>query len=366
MFKPQTAQRWSLLVGVLALGGCAASSARAPSPSVVWSGDHRAYLGTHDPDALGVGDSIEFVERGRTVATGRVARIGDGELATVPIGSGGLENVKDLKRLSVRVHRRAPEAMDRLRVGFPSAKRGTALFACRSLELRTPGPAGAFAAGDSGGTRIFVRGSTPALGGPWPHRLEARRFAAAADEEIALERGEIDVAVFWPGELSARLRKDPRWGEFPMGTRSRGVVAVEWTGVADSLPIDAGVVFDALNRDAFRRDLGSLAPVPMNPATGPSGLGSVRFEADPRCPGHAELQRVLDRAVPARTTTTASGRARLLYLDEPFSPEPRREAGGVVVPLFTIRCPVVCAPELRAYVQALSPDSLVNLIDCQP
>jgi hypothetical protein len=216
-----------------------------------------------------------------------------------------------------------------------------------------------------------TRDSTLVLGAPWPHRLEARRFDDVADEEIALERGEIDVAVFWPGELSARLRSDPRWAGFSLATRRRGMAAVEWTGVGDpdpGLQTAAGGVFLALNRDAFRGDLGPASPWSADIDSLPGdtgGLSSVRFEVDPRCPGRVELQRVLDRAAPGRGSTSPSRHARLFYLDGPLTPETvRGPGGGRVIPLFTIRCPVLYGPELRAYVNALSSDSLVDLIDC--
>jgi len=351
--------RWALLVGALVLGGCAASNARSPSPSVVWSAGHTAYVASRVGGALAVGDSIEFIEGRHTVAAGRVASLGQGEMATVAISSGDFAGVKDLKHVTVRVHRPALTPIDRLRLGFPSAKRGTAFFTCRRVELSAPA---AFASRDSGATTIFTRDSSSASPGPWPRRLDARRFDDVADEEIALERGEIDVAIFWPGELSTRLRKDPRWSDFAMGMRSRGTVAVEWTGREDLLPVAAEDVYDAVNRDAFRNDLvltGTLAESHGDSAT----LATVRFEVDPRCPGHREIQRILDRVAPARTPTP-SRHARLFYLDQPHDPDDWW--GGQVVPIFDIRCPVVSAPELRAYVHALSPDSLVNMIDCKP
>ena len=378
MFEPRSTHRWALLFGTLALGGCAASNARSPSPSVVWTADRTAYVGSTVDGALAIGDSIEFIERRHTVATGSVASLGTGRLATVMIVSGDLAGVKDLKHVTVRAHRATLAPMNRLRVGFPSAKRGTAFFACRSVELRAP--AGSFTARDSGATTIFTRDSSSTSVGPWPGRLEARRFDDVADEEIALERGEIDVAIFWPGELSAHMRNDPRWSERPWGLRARGVVAVEWSGTNDpslSLRRSASDLFAELDHEAFRDDLTPLPSPPgpvidefPSPPAPPESLASVRFEIDPRCPGHFELQRALDRLAPKRSTVVTRS-ARLIYLDEPIAQAragTRRGAdGGLIDPLFSMGCPVVSQPELRPFVRSsLGTYALVNLIDCKP
>ena len=74
---------------------------------------------------------------------------------------------------------------------------------------------------------------------------------------------------------------------------------------------------------------------------------------------------------------------RLMYLDAPIhSPDSLASAaadfaaradipGGLregaarrIKFLFAIRCPVVCAPNLRAAARALGPDALVDMVEC--
>src|SRR5205814_1296313 len=71
----------------------------------------------------------------------------------------------------------------------------------------------------------FVR-DPGAAATPWPDTIMVGLFGETSDEEIALERGELDVAVFWPGEASARLRADPRWRGFGYGWRGQLVAGV--------------------------------------------------------------------------------------------------------------------------------------------
>src|SRR5262249_37331725 len=124
-----------------------------------------------------------------------------------------------------------------LRVGLPGRREGL-VTGCGDAVIR----------GELGGAayrettisvelRRLVRVvAAPDSGSPLaPDTLLVRLFRDAADEEFALERGEIDVGVFLPGELSTRMRRDPRWRSFvrvPVG----GVVACV-TARADSIPV---------------------------------------------------------------------------------------------------------------------------------
>jgi hypothetical protein len=228
--------------------------------------------------------------------------------------------------------------------------------------VQAPGPPGAFTQRDSGATTILTRDSV-ALDSHWPRRLEARRFDDIADEEIALERGEIDVGLFWPGELSTRMRKDSRWARF-LGTWKHGLVAMEWTGSPDAgLQDYAQDVLRTLCRETLRGDMWQFDTVRPSPPP-PESLGSVQLEIDPGCPGHAELQRALNRAAPVKPAGHPSHRARLLYLDESRMRIQFGPVGGRVTPLFLVDCLVVCAAEVRPKLYAESADGLVNLIQC--
>jgi hypothetical protein len=79
----------------------------------------------------------------------------------------------------------------------------------------------------------------------------------------------------------------------------------------------------------------------------------------------------------------AGGTVQVTYLDAPrHSPDSLASAAADFVAradipgalregaarrvkfLFAVRCPVVCAPDLRAYVRALGPDALVDMVEC--
>ena len=115
-----------------------------------------------------------------------------------------------------------------LRVGLPAAGRASLLFACDA----SPGAPRI-------GSATYVADSLDASRHRWlradqtasdsagmlaPDTLVVRACAEATDEEIAFERGELDAAVFWPGELSARFHDPER------GVRSRGALAVDSQG----------------------------------------------------------------------------------------------------------------------------------------
>jgi hypothetical protein len=313
-----------------------------------------------------------------------------------------------------------------LRVGVPASSRGNPLFACAGALLHPPRPDDAV---ESLGVRItrFVRPAT-AVPSAWPDTVVVRRFLDASDQEIALERGEIDVAVFWPGELSTHMREQPRWQGSPIGTRGRGaLVTIAVTPAAPELagpriPSRADSAgLDYLNRFLFRGDLVSWgARVPPLGETGRSGtpdasaalakpgsMPTVEFVADAECArmhpiegffGRSSSLRgtrpnlrmfYLDAAVrPAdslalgitarlrffsatalRARADSLGRAVVSHGGAPLTPEvllaALRESVGVVR-VSTIACPVVCAPELRPYLDTIGVDALADLIGRLP
>jgi hypothetical protein len=199
----------------------------------------------------------------------------------------------------------------------------------------------------------YIRDSRISLDTLWPDTLIVRFYDESADEEIAIERAELDVAVFWPAELSSHMRTSPRWSSPLMGIRTRGAVTLVWDA---SSSIDPAVLerekaetFAALNQDLFHGDL--LLLEARDPDSGGPSNVHPRFRVDPSCPGRAELQRYLYR----RVLTPSQGLVRIEY---------RADLAGS--PLFAIRCPVVSRPDLRAYLSALGPDRLADLIDCSP
>jgi hypothetical protein len=344
----RTLSKLAILAFVLA--GCA--SPNSQMPRVVWLSGSRAYVALRDSTAVLAGDRVRFQRDGRTVASGIVARVEHGELAQVQVTSGPLGSERELLRTTVVVERASVAKPSTLRIGLPSAARGTAFFSCRRLGVRPQWPDSAYRAdAPSSRTARFVRDPRIPLDKPWPDTLVVRFYDESADEEIAIERAELDVAVFWPSELSSHMRTSPRWSSPLMGIRTRGVVALVWDDPSSidpaALEREKAGTFAALNRDLFHGDL-LLLEASDPDSGGPSDL-RPRFLVDPRCPGRAELQRYLDRWVPAPT----NGVVRIEY-----------QVDRTGSPLFAIRCPVVSRPDLRAYLSALGPDRVADLMDC--
>ena len=206
----------------------ASTTARAETTAVraqvAWVRAERVYLVADDSLSLEVGDRVTFIQRGKPVAAGVVARTLDREMAAVTLSSGSLAKVRDRdrRRLRIESERPAPVPPPSLRIGVPGAGRTEAFLDCERVAFLPPLPASAYAILEQSerGARL-ARDPAQSLTAPWPDTLRVRFFDDAADQEIALERGEIDVAVFWPGEPSRHLREHPRWRGHLIGIRSR-------------------------------------------------------------------------------------------------------------------------------------------------
>jgi len=384
----------------LALAGSIARVSADPAPlnaKVVWVRGGRVYLASPDSSALEPGQTVSFVWRGKTIASGEISRVFDREMAIATLSTGSLERAKKLERLRILAERHRPGALPMLRVGYPSRSRVSLLFECDSLFLRAPGPVGMYRAEglNPRSTRLF-RETAPSIDAPWPDTLLVRQFDEAADEEIALERGELDAAVFWPGEMSSHLREQPRWRDFLSGTLRHGVVAATWSasGTArdssHSLPLSVDSLLASLNREIFRGDLApwrefaARSGRPLPPST-PAEWNVARFEVDPAVPGRQLLERFLNRGRKSQAARDTAAVVRLLYLDLPvertldspgsFAPGTSADSRDLpgpapiwparTAPLFAIRCPVVAASQLLPYLAALGPDFLVGMLDCR-
>jgi len=332
------------------------------SAKVVLVREPHVYLALKDPVALRSGDLVTFRKRKRTMASGSVAHVLDGELAVVTLSSGSLTSVKKPERLQVLAERLRLPPLPKLRIGYPAASRTNLLFSCPRVAFLPPLPAGAYRAEERRDrSSRLIRDPAVQLLAPWPETLLVRFFDDGDDEEIALERGELDVAMFWPGELSRHMRDQSRWAEAPYGTRARGLVVAVGLGNAtrDSIALapDAATL-ERFNRVLFRGDLEPW----RDPAAAARPFVPIRFEVDLACPGWREMQRLLDSA----SAPTSARRARLSYLDAPIATLDSLRARPGVTPLFLLRCPVVCGPELRSYVSALGAGALVDALDCTP
>ena len=377
-------------ISLMGLPGFAASAPSQGAPlnaRVVWVRESHVYVASTDSMALEPGDRLSFTLRGKRIAAGEVTRVFEPGLAAAKLSAGSLERVKKLERVSIALEHPAPSAPQRLRVGFPSSHRSNPLFSCDRMSLRLPAALHAYRI-DSLSEHSFraARDSVTARSPLWPDTLVVRLFDESADEEIALERGELDVGVFWPGELSRQLRDQP-WGrDFLTGTRSRGMVAAIESG-AGTAGDGAGFVrssFAALDRDRFRGDLGLWRDsIPgSNRWPGAAETRTIRFEVDPAFPGRRDIERALNRGQDSRTGRDSLAVVRVFYLDAPIhAPDSlavaaagllrdrlrseSRDSSRVMF-LSSIRCPIVSAPALRPYLSTLSTDALVDLLECAP
>jgi hypothetical protein len=386
----------ALLAAALIAPAIPALAAPEPRPlaaRVVWARAERVYVATLDSAALEPGDLLTFVHRRRTVALGEVTQVVPPELAVARLTTGSLARISKLDRVRVLAERPPLRARAMLRVGCPGRERPSLLFDCEDGAPRAPVQGGYRTDSLAAGSYRMVRAGLSAAAPPWPDTIVVRLFADAADQEIAMERGEIDLAVFWPGEPSSHVRADPRWQGVAFGSRGGVVAAIG--------PAPDARTLAALNEDLFG---GDLAPWPDSSGPAPAA-GAVRFAVDPSCPGRRTLERFLNRASPPEKAPLV----RLFTIDAPAgapdslargvlahvraaAPELRaradsleaeiagiaagtdsgamgrlggrlRESLGVTL-LFSIRCPLLCEPGLRRTVEALGADAFAGLMEC--
>ena len=220
----------------LCLGGWCAGSDALELPlnaKVVWAGDGTAVIASDEPLALAAGDLVRFIARGKPVAEGLVLNLIVPRVAVVGLGSdGSLAGVKKLDRLRLLADRRSLHAPGVLRVGYPSGSRGNLLFDCGLVTPRASGSEGVYRTETLTDHRLrLVRDPEAFASGPWPDTLLVRLFDDSADEEIAWERGDLDVAVFWPGELSPHARGVGQTKEqMTSDLRARGLLGAIWLG----------------------------------------------------------------------------------------------------------------------------------------
>jgi len=302
-----------------------AMSGKAGDGTVIWTSAGRAYVVARDSLRLVPGARIAFDERRRSIAEGTVTAWLDDRLLAVRITSGTLEKVKRLDRLGVRLL--SLPARGLLRVGIPSDQRANLVVPCGRAAFDAP-------PGDS---------------------LVAVPYDDAGDEEIALERGEIDVALFWPGELSARTRGDRRFA-VRLGIRDRGWIAARWSAPAP----DTGRVLERLDLAPIAEDLldGDLVPLRPNGGVG-TAVHHVACRADSTLPGW----RVLEAAI-AGGARRPEARIDLVWRDDAAPPAAAGAGDPAERALFRIGCTIVCPAALAPRVMELGPDALVSRLGC--
>src|SRR5205814_7558253 len=184
-----------------------------------------------------------------------------------------------------------------LRVGFPT--RPSLLFKCDGWSIKAPATSAAYRSEvSSSSAYALVRNSSGTRADPWPDTLLVQLFEDSTDEEIALERGELDVAVFWPGEGSETMREHPG---LLYGSRSNGILAVLPPRTAPGTAFSASdsSAAAALNGIVFRGDLAPLDPstggVASNQLPAPVRGDFARLEVDHSCPGWQTIERFVNR-----------------------------------------------------------------------
>jgi hypothetical protein len=329
---------------------------------VIWVQAGKAYVASTAPLSIQTGDVLTFYDGKKVAGSAKVQDVMDGTLAVARLTSGSLDQVKKLDRLRIVSERPKLRPVDALRIGIPS--RSNSLFACGTPSVKSPLPRAAFR-GEAMSVRSFIlaRDRSDPTTAQWPDTLYVRLFDEATDEEIGLERGELDVAVFWPGELSTHMRDDPKWKDFAYGMRPRSVLFASLSRDAPEggfVPADTTALL-SLNKDLFRGDL-----LPWDAAAGhatdavasPDGPPSHRFEVDRGIPGWQALERALRKKTGVSAAAASSYAVKVALLGSQANPP---DPVGLS---FAIRCPVVSAPSLRGYVKTLGPDAIANMVDC--
>ena len=326
---------------------------------VVWVRGGRAYVAARDSLALAPRSRLTFLKKSKAIASGEIERIVDGGMAVARITSGSLDGEKKLDRL--RILAEPPPGPRLLRVGYPARNRDRLGRACGSLTIAPARlPAGYRVEGEEPSYRL-VRDVGDSTHTRWPDTLVVRTFADAADQEIAVERSELDVAVFWPGELSPHMREHPSWKDRLAWPLERGLIAT----LPESAPPEsrcaiahrAADAFRSLGRSLFRGDL-DVARMGLA-ACGDSivpGL-AVRYEVDPSCPARPSIERILDRETPRARHDSTTPVVRVSCLD------PRTFSIDDVI-MAAPQCQLVCAARLLPHVRELGAGALVDLFDC--
>ncbi len=370
-------------LAALLLGG--ARIATAAPLRVVWSRGSLVYLEVPDSYALGPGDSLAFALPGEPLARGTVVRSDPGRLVEAELFEGALplERAADAM-ISVAVSHVIMRHVASLVVGLPSPTRSSPLFACGSGASRVATLPLCYRIASSGRKRFTLVRDSLCNGQLGPDTLVVVWFDHVADQEIALERGELDAAAFWPGELSTHMREQTRWQSHAQGIRLSGLlVARAVTGLPPRYDVarnptaaDTAALAD-LCANRFRQELaaipppGSSAPLvelvfapPPRKALRSRILG---FETDPGCTAEAPFWQ--------RATTPANrrqaGPGLVVKYVEAANPTPAFATPGVVG-VFHILCPVLfqapqpVQPGRHDSATAFDVEALLNLMGAFP
>jgi hypothetical protein len=368
-------RRWTwVLVALAAIGTHRAQAEdRFEAPTllaqarVIWTHADRVYIACSDSTAvvhMGVGPyaaKLTFTDKRDTLAIGYVTAIDQNELIVAVLTSGSLQKAKRLDRIKVlaqfpTIFRNVPPRT-LIRVGYPGPERLHPLFECADIQPDTTLLGDAYRL-ERPGPQDYRLIPTAAL-----DTLLVRFFNEVADEEIALERGDIDVAVFWPGEASTHIREAMGWTSYSSGRRSGIFLTATSARPDSSVPSGAwffrneSLALGMLNREVFRGDL-YLLHAPLYGSLSPRQPGG-RFEVMAGIPGRDRIQRYMD-GITAASGDSAVGVVRLEVMRTPdHEPSPAEVERRW---WFALRCPVISSRSKGA--TTLNLDFLVNLFTC--
>ena len=347
----------------------------------LWVREDRVYVALLDTLSVAAGHSITFRSGKRVIATGAFTGERAGDVIAVRLQSGSLEGVKKLERLLIGGERPSTRAPRTVRWGYPSAMRRPLLFACGACSLRPErlgAPYGIESASDE--AYRLVRVPSGDDGSAWPDTIVVRLYDDSSDEEIAFLRGDIDAAVFWPGEASRHARDLSAPTRTLTASRDHGVVIASGSGALDS---DAFAPLATMNDALFHGDLVPyLRPTPdVAPNAGAAGVErderQVSFEVDSGIPGALLLRRALVGERRRGAAVTASASVRVSFLPVSIDPDSIAHAALRSIPgdhgdgprsvrLFTLGCPVVARAALVPFLERVGVGAFVNLFDCVP
>jgi hypothetical protein len=310
--------------------------------SVVAVRESRVYMLAEPADsaALALGSRLTFLDRKKQVAHGTVIRSFEYGFAVAALTSGSLTKIKKLDRVKVLAEAPLSTRPTRMRVGLPSGRRPCAWFECPEPTLAAAGRIDTL---ENGTIRVLGAGTE------WPDTLLVRRFDDVADQEIALERGDLDIGVFWPGELTPAARRNLNW-DGTLAPLDRGTVF--WFGAGtlgtDLIAPHGRTLFRDLNQQIFRGDLEVLTSVDPGLAAG--------FSVDASIPERNAIEAFLNRDLPASEQSS-----RIVFHDV-AAPSSLVPGGGI--PVFAMRCAVVIRPAWRGVLSPTDVVRLANLNQC--
>jgi hypothetical protein len=376
-----------LLAAIVSLASSPAAAQPKPlNAEVVWARGNRAHIASTDSIPVEIDDLLDFQVRGKTKAAGVVAEIHEAGLITARITSGSLDREKKLREVRIRAEPASLPRLTTMRIGVPGRNRRCPLFVCPPQWL----PYGWGAPNGYRSTTIagtspqagFVRIDSIPLDGAWPDTIVLIPFEDAVDQGIAIDRGDVDLSIFYPGDPSPFVptrRRD--WKEVIYGTRPRGVLAAirfedgdaGASSVAGSGPTEDSAL-EALNRDLFSGDLVRLSTGPPRgrllawgmPIAAP--MNTALSKATPSMPAPSDMTVLtyLEAAADRPDSLRVEGRECMRRVLPEFADRIARGDPIVVTPLFGIRFPLVAGPPVRRLVRALGPDHFAALLDCRP